>query len=310
MPNTDSPPLAWGTASGYGVGVTDVELPRQIAVLGLGLLGGSVCHAVRGLGYGPQVVGYAHNAGTLANAWELGLCHHLTGEISEAVKEAELVVLATPIGAFGEILERIAPHLRKGCIVTDVGSTKRTVVALARKTLPAGAHFVGSHPMAGGERSGASFARGDLFHNVPVIVTPEADSDPAAVGKVEALWKAMGAWTTRLSPEVHDRLVASVSHVPHVTAALLVMLQTPASLDLAGGGYRDSTRIAASNPDLWRDILMDNRDNVAASLRRLRGEADELIRMLEAGDAEGIREYLAAASIKRGAPIKEKPWMV
>jgi prephenate dehydrogenase len=290
--------------------VSSVDPPRRVAVLGLGLLGGSFCHAVRALPNAPVIVGYAHNPHTLASARELGLAHHHFADIAHAVADADLVVLATPIGAFEGLLRQMAAHLKPGVLVTDVGSTKRTVCRLAREILPRQASFVGSHPMAGGERSGASFARADLFHNVPVILTPEPGTPEAAVATVDWLWKALGAWTTHLSPESHDRLMASISHTPHVTAAMLVALQTPASLDLAGGGYRDSTRIAASNPDLWRDILLDNRDNMIDALRRLRAETDEVLSFLESNDGDALREYLASAAIKRGAPIKERPWMV
>lgn len=300
---------------------------KRVTVLGLGLVGGSLCLSLRRLVEAPRVVGYAHRTVTLLRAREMDLADEYTGDLGNAVKGAELVVLATPVGTFPAILREIAGHLSAGTVVTDVGSTKRTVCRLAKELLPAGVHFVGSHPMAGGERSGPDNARADLFVHAPVILTPEVAATKVTTGSLAAgdgegvagraaadavaeMWKALHARVTVMDADTHDRLVASVSHLPHATASMLVTLQSLPALELSGAGYRDATRVAAGDPDLWRDILMDNRDYVAEALVRLRRETDELIRMLESGDAAGVREYLANAAIKRGAPIRERPPMV
>lgn len=312
------------TIGGFGITLAVVKF-RRVTVIGLGLLGGSLCLALRRLINPPVVVGYAHRNVTLLRAREMDLADEFTGDLVTAVKGADLVVLATPVGTFESVLGAIAPHLGAGTIVTDVGSTKRTVCRLAGNLLPKTVHFVGSHPMAGGERSGPDNAREDLFVHAPVIVTPfvlpmrastgsaaaaAADRLGPATTAVAELWEALHARVTFLDADTHDRLVASVSHLPHATASMLVTVQSLPALELSGAGYRDATRVAAGDPDLWRDILMDNRDYVADALKRLRTETDELIRMLDSGDASGIREYLAGAAMKRGAPIRERPPMV
>lgn len=293
------------------------------------MLGGSLCLSLRRLVEAPQVVGYAHRTVTLLRAREMDLADEYTGDLAAAVKGADLVVLATPVGTFPAMLREIAGHLSAGTVVTDVGSTKRTVCRLAKELLPAGVHFVGSHPMAGGERTGPDNARADLFVHAPVILTTEVAATKtkvstgslaagdgegvaaqAAADAVAEMWKALHARVTVMDADTHDRLVASVSHLPHATASMLVTLQSLPALELSGAGYRDATRVAAGDPDLWRDILMDNREYVAEALKRLRRETDELIRMLESGDSAGVREYLANAAIKRGAPIRERPPMV
>lgn len=258
----------------------------------------------------PTLIGYAHRASTIERAQELGLADEYTTDLQQAVQGADLVILASPVGTFEGLLRGIAPHLKAGVVVSDVGSTKRTVARLAKEILPATTVFIGAHPMAGGERSGAVHARADLFHNAALILTPESDTDPTALSALSALWRQLGTRVIHLTPETHDRLVASVSHLPHATAAMLVTLQSPSALELSGGGYRDSTRIAAGDPDLWRDILLDNRDFVADALRVLREELDTLLKLLETANAEGLREYLAAAAIKRGTPIRERSPMV
>lgn len=283
---------------------------ERVSVLGLGLLGGSLCQALRSLPKPPVVVGYAHRPSSLNHASELGLADEYTSDLGKAVAGADLVVLASPVGTFESLLRGIAPYLKFGAVVTDVGSTKRTVARLASEILPQGVTFIGGHPMAGGERSGAVHARADLFHNAALILTPRLDANPDHLTSLKALWSNLGSRVMQMTPETHDRLVASVSHLPHATAAMLVTLQTPSALELSGGGYRDSTRIAAGDPDLWRDILMDNRDYVRESLLNLREELDTLVKLLEKGHAEGLREYLAAAAIKRGSPIREKSPMV
>lgn len=308
------------TASAAGLTFSAMRF-RRVAILGLGLLGGSLGLALRRLADAPTVVGFAHRNVTLLRAREMDLADVYTGDLAEAVSGADLVVLATPVGVFARLLEAIGPVLSPSAVVTDVGSTKRTVCRLAAELLPAGVRFVGSHPMAGGERSGPENARADLFVHAPVIVTPTvvpgAAGDAGLTGAEEriredvaGLWRALHARVTFLDADTHDRLVASVSHLPHVTASMLVSLQSLPALELSGSGYRDATRVAAGDPDLWRDILMDNRDFVAEALLRLRGETDVLLKLLETGDADGLREYLAQAAIKRGAPIRERPPMV
>jgi prephenate dehydrogenase len=197
------------------------------------------------------------------------------------------------------MLEAIGPALKPGAVVTDVGSTKATVVSAAANLLPKAAHFIGSHPMAGSEKRGVEFARADLMHGALCIVTPDESSDPTALEKVESFWRLIGMRTTRLGPAEHDRRLADVSHLPHAVAAALVAMQDPASLDFSGKGFADATRIAAGDGGLWRDILLDNRGNVLSSLDRLRGQLDALAARLRDNDPEGLKKWLDAAAARR-----------
>jgi prephenate dehydrogenase len=196
--------------------------------------------------------------------------------------------------------------LKPGAIVTDVGSTKRSVVATAERELPAGVHFVGSHPMAGSEKRGVEFARADLFQNALCIITPTANTDRGAVEQVEGFWKSLGMRTTRFSPPEHDRLLAEVSHLPHALAAALVTLQSDKALTLAGKGFLDATRIAGGDGALWRDILMDNRDNVLASIAELKKHLGELEKLLGGEGREELAKWLDRAAARRAKLLEQK----
>ena len=216
-----------------------------------------------------------------------------------AVRDADLVVLCTPVGTFGRLLDAIGPALAPGAVVTDVGSTKASIVQAARTSVPLSARFVGSHPMAGSEKRGVEFARADLFRGALCIVTPDEATDPEALAKVEGFWQRLGMRTRRLSPVEHDRRLAEVSHLPHAVAAALVAMQDDASLDLAGKGFADTTRVAAGDAGLWRDIFLDNRDNVLSSIERLSGELARFAARLRNGDTEAVKAWLEAAAAKR-----------
>jgi prephenate dehydrogenase len=190
----------------------------------------------------------------------------------------------------------------------DVGSTKRTVVAVAARILPAGVHFVGSHPIAGRELSGFAAARADLFNDTLCLTTPVDQTDASALEKVERLWRSLGARTVRLSPEEHDRLVAQISHLPHLLASALVNSVSDEALQIAGPGFRDATRIAAGNPALWRQILQDNVPEVRASLRRLRQELDAVDTMLDRLPGNELESWLSTAADRRRAlPTPNRP---
>ena len=260
--------------------------PRRLAILGVGLIGGSVGLAARRAG-GWHVVGYDPVSGPAAV--ERGAVHEMAGTAAAAAAAAELVVIAAPVGRAADLLEGVGSL----AVVTDVGSTKRSIVHAAAA---AGARFVGSHPMAGGERGGVANARAELLDGALCLITPTVATDPAALDRVEQFWRSLGMRTRQMSPAEHDRCVADVSHVPHVMAAAVARQADPAAVPLGAGGWRDTTRVAAGDPDLWRDILLDNRDHVAVALRRLRDDVDALIGRLDAGDATAVRDWLAAAA--------------
>lgn len=279
---------------------------QRLSILGVGLLGGSIGLAMRSVSSTCKIIGYGHRRETLDRALAVGAVDEVTQDPAAAVAGADLVVLCTPVGLFAEILTRIAPSLGPGTVVTDVGSTKRSVVRAAARSLPDSVHFVGSHPMAGSEKRGVEFARADLFHGALCIVTPSQGTDPAAVERVSTFWQALGMRLTTLTPEEHDRLVAEVSHVPHALAAALVAMQSEAGLALAGRGFLDATRIASGDGALWRDILLDNRDNVRHGIHQLQTGLTKLLERLEQNDAEGLKQWLDASASTRETWLRRK----
>ena len=280
--------------------------PSRLSIIGVGLLGGSIGLAVKASAMGCRVVGYGHRATTMAKALEVGAIDEAAASIGEAVQGADLVVLCTPVGLFEQNLKDIAALLERGAIVTDVGSTKRSVVALGERMAAKSAHFIGSHPMAGSEKRGVEFARADLFQGARCIVTPTDRSDAGAVGQVERFWRQLGMTTTRMSPQDHDRLVCDVSHLPHAVAAALIAMQSDAALPVAGKGFLDTTRIAGGDGALWRDILQDNADNVADSIRRFRQQLDQLLDLLEPANRDALAKWLDAAAERRAKLLAEK----
>jgi prephenate dehydrogenase len=265
---------------------------QRVVIIGVGLIGGSVALAVRRAHPDCEVTGVGRTGDDVAAMTALGVVHNGTTDLRVAAG-ADLVVIATPVGTAASVLDRLAGI---DAVVTDVLSTKRPIVRAAAER---GVRFVGSHPMGGSDRRGIEHARADLLAGSLCLVTPTDRTDRAALAFVEQFWTSIGLRPMRMTPEEHDRLVAAASHVPHATAAALVAIQSAASLAVTAGGFRDATRIAAGDPDLWRDILLDNRDFVAGELVRVRGELDRLIQRLDGNDAEGVRAWLAAAAAKR-----------
>lgn len=214
-------------------------------------------------------------------------------ELTAAVADAELVMLCTPVARIAPMAAEIAPLLPKGCVVTDVGSTKSSIVRAIEKVMPG---FVGSHPMTGSEKSGVGAARADLFVNATCVMTPTPLTDSNAERLVDFFWTTVGGRVVKASPEAHDRLVALVSHLPHAAAAALVATQTDESRALAGPGYRDTTRVAAGDPVLWRDILIDNSAGVIEALEAFEERLTALKRALATKDAAAVDAFL-----RRGA---------
>jgi prephenate dehydrogenase len=244
-------------------------------------------------------VGYSHRSEELHLAMQRGAIHEAANDPASAVTGADLVILCTPVGLFDSLMTAIAPALKPGTVLTDVGSIKRSVVNSAGELLPAGVLFVGSHPMAGGEKHGIANARADLLAGGLCIVTPTESTEPSSLVQVEAFWQMLKMRTVRMSPEIHDQLTADVSHLPHAIAAALVRMQSPESRQIAARGFLDSTRIAGGDPVLWRDIFLDNRDNLKSGIVRLQAELQDLAAKLEAGDGAAVQEWLRAASENR-----------
>jgi len=283
-------------------------LPRQLTILGVGLLGGSIGLSLRSVAPDCKIVGYGHRKSTLDAALACGAIDVAVDDAGKAVRDADLVILCTPVGLLEEYLGKIASALPPDCLVTDVGSTKRSVVA-AGKRLLGGGKFIGSHPIAGSEKRGIEYARADLFRNALCIITPTTEdlrTTPQAVDRVEEFWKLLQMRTMRLDADVHDRLLADVSHLPHVLAAALVSIQTQQGISLCGKGFIDTTRIASGDGGLWRDILVDNADNLRKSIKRLKGQLTQLDAMLKSENGEQLRAWLEAAAQTRQKLVEQK----
>ena len=278
----------------------------NLSILGVGLLGGSIGLGLRASANPCKIVGYGYRRETLEQAQAFGAIDRWTLDLREAVADADLVILCTPVGLFETMLKQLAPVLKPGTLVTDVGSTKRTVVRLARDLLPEANPFVGSHPMAGSEKRGVEYARADLFHNALCILTPTAGSPRSAVTGLEIFWRSLGMRIVRLSPEEHDAAVSDISHLPHLLAAALVSMQSRSAMPLAGKGFIDTTRIASGDARLWRDILLDNRDNVLTSLTRLQNEIATLKKLFTPTKGEALTAWLASAAQRRDDLAKAK----
>lgn len=278
---------------------------RRLAIVGVGLLGGSVAKAARAGRLAREIVGVGRDAGRLEAAARDGVLDRATTDLGAGVGAADFVVLAAPVGANVELLEWVWRAAARDAVVTDVGSTKRDIVRAAERlasTRPLA--FVGSHPMAGSEQSGYAAARADLFRGATVLVTPTDATEPAALKGVSGFWEALGARVSALDPESHDRVVAAVSHLPHLVAFALVdaVARFQASaLEVAGAGFRDTTRVAASEPRVWQEIFLANREALSASLATFRRALDELEALIAAGDAAAVEAALARIKACREA---------
>lgn len=271
---------------------------ERLAVLGLGLLGGSIAWAARARGVAGEVVGCGRRIEPLRDAQARGLVDRFATDPAEAVAGADLVVLATPVGSMAGVLRAAAPALRADAIVTDVGSVKALLCETLPGLLPPGVVFVGSHPMAGSHDKGAEHADANLLDGAVCVVTPAADRSEAAVARVEAFWSALGARIVRRDPAMHDREVAWISHVPHAVAFAFARAlgdAPPEAGRVAGSGFRDFTRIARSDPELWAEILVANRKAVAGPLARVAERMSELARAVETGDVDEVDRWIAEA---------------
>lgn len=280
---------------------------QRVALIGLGLIASSMAHAMRAGGLAGEIVGYAKSAETRAVAKEL-FCDRVCDTAAEAVQGADLVVLAVPVGAMGAIAEEIGPHLAPGATVTDVGSVKRAVVDAVAPHVPAGVHFVPGHPLAGTEYSGPRSGFATLFQNRWWLLTPAPEADAAAVARLRSLLEAMGANVDAMDVEHHDLVLAVVSHVPHAIAYTMVgvadhMRRVSQSevIKYSASGFRDFTRIAASDPTMWRDVFLTNKDAVLDILGRFAEELFVLQRAIRMGDGEHLHAYFTRTrAIRRG----------
>ena len=280
---------------------------KRVAVLGVGLIGGSFAAALRRAGAAATLAGFDRDGQALERAISLGVIDAAAGSVTEAVRGADLVVIAVPVRAMGPVLHDVALAMDANAVVTDVGSTKTDVVRTARAELRERfARFVPGHPIAGRETSGVDAASADLFKGARVVVTPEQETAPDALESVRAAWEAAGGRVTRLSAEDHDRVFAAVSHLPHLLSFALVseIAERANGADLLGfaaGGFRDFTRIAASSPEMWRDIALQNRVALLEEIDRYSARLAVFRELVDRGDGPGLQRLMAEARASRQA---------
>jgi prephenate dehydrogenase len=271
---------------------------RKLSILGPGLLGGSIGLAARHRKIAERVVIWARRPEAADQAWQLGAADEATNDLVKAVADAELVVLATPIGVMRPLIDQIRPALPDGCVVTDVGSVKYPIVTALSDALNGKARFVGSHPMAGSEQSGIDAARRELFENATCIVTPREDTDKTALTVVYSFWKALGCSVKTLGPLEHDEIVARISHLPHVVAAAVVNVvctDGAQALNFVGPGFKDFSRIAGGPFEMWTEICLENRQEIGRSLDQLIEELGKVRAAIENADAVELRAMLKRA---------------
>lgn len=284
----------------------------RIAIVGAGLLGGSIGMAVKERGLAREVVAWARRPEALAECLQSGAFDHASLTPSEIVSNAELVILCVPVARMSSLFERMKPHLPTGCIITDVGSVKVSVVGELETSVESiGCRFVGSHPMAGSEKSGLWAASPDLFEARVCALTPTERTDAEALEAVDGFWGALGMETLRMTPERHDAIVARCSHLPHVLSAALILaaLREPDDFEtraMSGSGLRDTSRLASGSPEMWRDIALGNREKILAELDAFSAELGEFQRILRRNDAEALMRYFDRAKLIRDGWLNEK----
>jgi prephenate dehydrogenase len=279
---------------------------RQITVIGLGLLGGSITLRVLHSLPGVKAVGYTHRASTRAKARELAVASEVAEDINQSVSGADLVILATPIYTFEKIFGTIGDAIPAGCIVTDVGSTKVLPHRWAAKKLPEKIHYVGSHPIAGSEQRGIEFARDDLFDQTTCILTKTKKTNHQAVQTLKRFWADIGCYVKLMTPTEHDRIFANISHLPHVAAAALINSNSSKELKFAGKGFIDTSRIASGPANIWADVLLKNAGNTIKGIDKIIAELLKLKKAIKSQNKQQIENLLEAARKKRSALINYK----
>ncbi len=281
---------------------------KQVAIVGVGLIGGSLGMGLKRGGLAGSVVGIGRRVENLQTAVRMGAIDRYVAAAAEGVRGADLVVLATPVDTYERHLKDWGATLKPGTIVTDVGSVKGPLVAQAEGLVGEGVRFVGAHPIAGREKTGVAAGSPELFRGARCIVTPTPQTDPQALQTIREMWEAVGSTVSTMDPELHDRVLGAVSHLPHVAAFTLINAlsdireRSVPELDLlayAGGGLRDTTRIAASSPEMWRDICLWNRTNLVAMIEAYEARLKHLKGLIASGDGVGIEKELERAKVIR-----------
>ncbi len=285
---------------------------NKLVIFGVGLIGGSVALALKKAGCTAQIVGVGRSSESLQTAIDLGVIDLASSNIKDAITEANLILIATPVAQTPAILNAIKPHLAANTVITDAGSTKNDVLSCAKEILGEQfSQFVGGHPIAGAEKSGVTAATADLYHNKNVVLTPAPATNPLAIRRVRELWQACGAHVSEMPAETHDGIFAAVSHLPHLLAFALVdeVASRPNAEQLFGfaaSGFRDFTRIAGSHPEMWRDISLANKAALLSEITAYQKELSHLKQMLEQEDGDGLHALFERASVARNGWAKTK----
>ena len=284
------------------------QIYNRVALIGLGLIASSMAWGIKRGGLAAEVTGYARSAETRETARQIGLCDQIFDTAAEAVKDADLVVLCVPVGVMGQVAQEIAPHLKSGATVSDVGSVKRQVIADVAPHLPDNVHFVPAHPLAGTEHSGPTSGFAELFDNRWALVIADEGADREAVTKVIDFWRGLGSNVEEMDPDHHDLVLAVTSHTPHLIAYTMVgvaddlrRVSESEVIKYSASGFRDFTRIAASDPTMWRDVFLNNKDATLEILGRFTEELFALQRAIRQGDGDHLHDYFTRTrSIRRG----------
>ncbi|KNG94080.1 prephenate/arogenate dehydrogenase family protein [Pseudaestuariivita atlantica] len=280
----------------------------RVALIGLGLIASSMFWGIRRGTLAGEVTGYARSAETRETARQIGLCDEVCDTLADAVRDADLVVLCVPVGVMGAVAEQIAPHLKPGAVVSDVGSVKRQVIEAVGPHIPEGVHFIPTHPIAGTEHSGPTSGFAELFDNRWCLIVPPPGADEAEVARMEQFWRALGSMTDRMEPDHHDLVLAVTSHAPHLIAYTMVgvaddlrRVTDSEVIKYSAAGFRDFTRIAASDPTMWRDVFLSNKEATLEVLGRFTEELFALQRAIRQGDGEHLHAYFTRTrAIRRG----------
>lgn len=284
------------------------QIYERVALIGLGLIASSMAHAMRRAGLAGEIVGTARSAETRDITRELGFCDRVVDTVTEAVEGADLVVLAVPIGVMSEVAREIGPHLAKGATVTDVGSVKRAVLDAVSPHIPDNVEFIPGHPLAGTEHSGPRSGFAELFENRFCILVPSENADVDAVNRLTVFWEGMGANVETMDVDHHDLVLAVTSHTPHLIAYTMVgvaddlrRVTDSEVIKYSAAGFRDFTRIAASDPTMWRDVFLNNKEATLEVLGRFTEELFALQRAIRTGDGEHLFDYFShTRAIRRG----------
>lgn len=271
---------------------------NKVTIIGVGLTGASFALALKEKGLCKNIIGCGRKENNLRQAKKRRIIDDYTLDVSKSCKDSDLILLSTPVGAFTDIIKLIRGTVKKGAVISDVGSVKGSLVYALESLMPKGVYYIGSHPIAGSDSSGIDDARADLFNNARCIITPTAKSNKKALKTVTSIWEKFGSRVELIDPLKHDEIFGAVSHFPHVVAYAVV--NTLESIDsdyikYAGEGFKDTTRIAMSSPELWRDISLFNRANLLKMIDIFRDNLDEIVRLLEKGDSAGIEKEFSKA---------------